>query len=171
MTFPRGAGNENGREVVFEKVGCLFLDRREVQRTVSVKGGMSGDHKAVERMNWFQWHWILGIRVAAVKSTNDLLLQAVSLHGILCIDHSVCQFAQLLRGERLVLHQLAGEREHLDLLLSRQPFYFFDHFNARHFLRFIRPDRLAQDGGSPARTVADPSADMSAFKYSVSNTT
>jgi len=77
------------------------------------------------------------MRVAAVKSANNLLLQPVSLHGILRFDHSIGQFAQLFWSERLVLCELMGEREHLGLLLSRQPLYFFDHFNARHVFRLF----------------------------------
>src|SRR5436189_6393863 len=56
MTFPGSAANEDGREVVLVKVGCLFLDRREVQRTVGVKGAMRGHDQTVERVGGFQWH-------------------------------------------------------------------------------------------------------------------
>jgi len=37
-------------------MGCLFLNGREVQRTIGVKGRMRGNNKAVERVDRFHWH-------------------------------------------------------------------------------------------------------------------
>lgn len=71
----------------------------------------------------------LGLKLAAVESAHDLLLQPVGHGGVLRLHHSLGQLTQLLRAERTVLPGLTGEFEDPALFVSRQPFNLFDNLN------------------------------------------
>ena len=72
------------------------------------------------------------MRLAAVKPTHDLLLQLVGLGRVFRFDHSPGQLPQFFRAEPTIISCLSGKFDHLGSFFRRQPFDFFDHFNARH---------------------------------------
>lgn len=72
------------------------------------------------------------MRLAAVKSAHDVLLQPVGFGGVFRLDHSPGESAQILRAEQAVFPGTAGEFDDPALFVARQPFYFFDDFNRCH---------------------------------------
>ena len=75
------------------------------------------------------------MRLSAVESAHDCLLEAVNLRRVFRFDHALGQFAQLLRAEGTILRYLAGELGDLGLFLSRQPFDLFDDFSRCHAIK------------------------------------
>ena len=125
----------------------------------SISRGQLGTGREIRQRSWRR---ALGMRLFAVESVHNLRLQSVGLRWVLDFDHAPGQFAQLFRAGRTVLRRSTGERDHLGLLLSRQPFDLFDDFNRCHAIRLPalalpckRADCAAADSQSCDRKSAE----------------
>ena len=77
------------------------------------------------------------MRLAAVESANNLLLQPVSLRRIFRLHHALGELTQLLRAELTGLSRWSGKLDYPGLFLFRQAFYLFDDFNRSHAFRLL----------------------------------
>jgi hypothetical protein len=77
------------------------------------------------------------MRLAAVKTAFNLLLQPVGVRRVLRLDHPLGELAQFFRAELAVFVSVPGELNNAAAFIAREPFYFFDYFNRGHALRLV----------------------------------
>ena len=77
------------------------------------------------------------MRLVAVESALNFLLQPVRLRRVLRFHHSLGELTQFLRAERRTFPCVTRKLDDPVSLVSRQPLYFFNDFNRRHGIRLL----------------------------------